>query len=67
MMMGPNIEQTNKLAEASKFPVIASGGVSRLEDLEKLSLLKNIYGAICGKALYEGSISLDEILERFKS
>ena len=67
MMMGPNIEETKKLAEASKFPVIASGGVSRLEDLEKLSLLKNIYGAICGKALYEGSISLDEILERFNS
>ena len=67
MMMGPNIEETKKLAEVSRFPVIASGGISRLEDLEKLSLIKNIYGAICGKALYEGSINLKEILERFNS
>ena len=50
MMMGPNIEETKKLAEVSRFPVIASGGISRLEDLEKLSLIKNIYGAICGKS-----------------
>ena len=67
MLMGPNIEETKKLAEVSNFPVIASGGISRLEDLEKLSLLRNIYGAICGKALYEGSINFEEILARFSS
>tara|TARA_B100000886_G_scaffold335433_1_gene292500 strand:+ start:1128 stop:1850 length:723 start_codon:yes stop_codon:yes gene_type:complete len=65
MMTGPNFEETKKLAEVSKFPIIASGGISKIEDLEKLSLCENIHGAICGKALYENSLNLKEILERF--
>ena len=65
MMNGPNFEETKKLAEVSKFPIIASGGISKIEDLEKLSQYENIHGAICGKALYENSLNLKEILERF--
>ena len=66
MLLGPNIEETKKLADVSNFPIIASGGVSCLEDLVKLALLENVCGAICGKALYEGSIDFREILERFR-
>ena len=65
MMNGPNFEETKKLADVSKFPIIASGGISKIEDLEKLSQYENIHGAICGKALYENSLNLKEILERF--
>ena len=63
MMNGPNFEETKKLADVSKFPIIASGGISKIEDLEKLSLYENIHGAICGKALYENSLNLKEILK----
>ncbi|MGC9121275.1 MAG: 1-(5-phosphoribosyl)-5-[(5-phosphoribosylamino)methylideneamino]imidazole-4-carboxamide isomerase [Sulfurihydrogenibium sp.] len=62
-MVGPNIEGTKKLAENLKHYVIASGGVSCLEDIKKLYDLKDygVYGVVVGKAIYEGKIDLGSI------
>ncbi len=54
---GPNTKAIAALAEAVRTPVIASGGVGRLEDIERLALLP-IAGCIVGRALYEGRFSL---------
>ena len=62
MMQGPNIEATRALAEAISIPVIASGGVSSLKDIENLMAIEasGIAGAITGKAVYTGAINLAE-------
>jgi phosphoribosylformimino-5-aminoimidazole carboxamide ribotide isomerase len=57
-MQGPNIEATEALARAVSIPVIASGGVSRMEDLIALRDTGVIAGAISGRALYDGAIDL---------
>ena len=57
-MQGPNIEATEALARAVSIPVIASGGVSRMEDLIALRDTGIIAGAISGRALYDGAIDL---------
>ena len=62
MMQGPNFEELRTVDEASSIDVIASGGVSTKEDIEKLRQM-NLYGAIIGKALYEGALSLEKLLE----
>ncbi|QKE72947.1 1-(5-phosphoribosyl)-5-[(5-phosphoribosylamino)methylideneamino]imidazole-4-carboxamide isomerase [Arthrobacter citreus] len=62
MLSGPNIEAYKRLAEETNLNIIASGGVSTLNDLETLSQL-NIYGAISGKALYEGKFTVEEALK----
>jgi phosphoribosylformimino-5-aminoimidazole carboxamide ribotide isomerase len=62
MLEGPNFEGIQTFAAAVSVPVIASGGISSKEDIEKLKEL-GIEGAIVGKALYEGKIKLEEILE----
>lgn len=61
MMQGPNFEELAMVDEASPIDVIASGGVSTEEDIEKLQAM-NLYGAIIGKALYEGNLSLEALL-----
>jgi phosphoribosylformimino-5-aminoimidazole carboxamide ribotide isomerase len=60
MMQGPNIDATRALAEAIAIPVIASGGVSSLRDIENLMALESsgISGAITGKAIYSGAMDL---------
>ena len=60
MLTGPNIESTVLLAQAVSIPVIASGGVSSLEDIEKLLAVEScgIMGVITGRALYTGDIDL---------
>lgn len=60
MMQGVNAEATGELANAVDIPVIASGGVSSLDDIELLGKLegRGVAGAIVGRALYEGSIDL---------
>lgn len=62
MMQGASVDSTVKLAEAINIPVIASGGVSTLEDIEALCKVQGsgIEGAIIGRALYEGTIDLAE-------
>jgi phosphoribosylformimino-5-aminoimidazole carboxamide ribotide isomerase len=57
MMAGPNLEQLKSVAAATRIPVIASGGVSSLEDVKRLIAL-NLFGCIIGRALYEGAIDL---------
>lgn len=62
MLTGPNIEAYQTLTAKTSLQVIASGGVSSLEDLQALKKL-NLYGAITGKALYEGKFRLEEALQ----
>lgn len=61
-MKGPNIAATAALAQAVEIPVIASGGVSSLEDLTALRDTGVIAGAISGRALYDGAIDLGAAL-----
>lgn len=57
MLSGPNIVALKEVAELSPFPVIASGGITRVEDLRAVrSLGPRIEGAIVGKALYDGKL-----------
>ncbi|WP_341234216.1 1-(5-phosphoribosyl)-5-[(5-phosphoribosylamino)methylideneamino]imidazole-4-carboxamide isomerase [uncultured Sulfitobacter sp.] len=62
-MGGPNIDATADLARAVNIPVIASGGVSSLDDLKALKATNVISGAISGRALYDGAINLQEALK----
>jgi phosphoribosylformimino-5-aminoimidazole carboxamide ribotide isomerase len=59
-MQGVNVAATKALADAVSTPVIASGGVSSLDDLTALRDAGGIAGAISGRALYDGSIDLAE-------
>jgi phosphoribosylformimino-5-aminoimidazole carboxamide ribotide isomerase len=65
MQRGPNIEATRNLAEAVSIPVVASGGVSSLKDVEDLLPLQDcgVIGVIIGKALYSGALDLKEALD----
>lgn len=57
MLSGPNIPALREVVEFSSFPVIASGGITRVEDLKAVqSLGPRIEGAIVGKALYDGKL-----------
>ena len=64
METGVNIEATGELAKAAGIPVIASGGVSGIRDIEKLMPLEKqgVVGVIAGKALYTGALSLSEAI-----
>lgn len=61
MMIGPNFNIYEKLSKETSLDIIASGGVTTLEDVKKLNLI-NLYGAIIGKSLYENKIELKEAL-----
>lgn len=65
MMGGPNIEATKALAEAISIPVIASGGVSTLKDIENLMAVESsgVTGVITGKAIYTGAFRLAEAVD----
>ena len=65
-MKGPNIDATAALARAVTIPVIASGGVSSINDLTSLKDTGVISGAISGRALYDGAIDLAEALMMLK-
>jgi len=62
MMQGVNLEATQQLAEAIDIPVIASGGVTNMDDIRGLIEVREsgIMGAIIGRAIYEGTIDLAE-------
>ena len=62
MMQGPNIEATKALAESINIPVIASGGLSTLDDIRRLIAIESsgVTGVITGKAIYSGAIDLRE-------
>ncbi len=66
MMTGPNIDALSRMAGAIHIPLIASGGVSGIEDIRDLLKIKNLWGVITGKALYEGKLDLREAIKAVK-
>lgn len=62
MKEGINLEDTLKMAESSNIPVIASGGVSSIKDIQTIKNQKKIYGVVVGKAIYDGHIKLNELV-----
>ena len=65
MKTSPNYEATIEIAEISNCPVVISGGVSSINDIQKAKELNNkrIEGIIVGKAIYDGDIKLDELVK----
>ena len=66
MMGGVNIEATVRLAQAVRIPIIASGGVHTIKDVEDLCAVQEegIEGVICGRSIYEGTLNLTTAQER---
>lgn len=66
METGVNVEQTRALAKAVSIPVIASGGVAALADIEALLGVRDcsFYGVIVGRALYTGAIALEDAIAK---
>lgn len=62
MLNGPNVELYEAIGQASATPLVASGGVSSLDDLQKLANMANVEGSIVGKALYASRFTLPEAL-----
>jgi len=69
MRTGPNIDATKNLSMNIKIPVIASGGVSEMGDIEKLMAIEKhgVLGVITGRAIYEGTLNLSEAIKLTKS
>ncbi len=67
MMKGPNFTGIEKVLSFGDFSVIASGGISSMQDLKQLALYENkgLEGAIIGKALYSGALDLKTVLKEF--
>jgi phosphoribosylformimino-5-aminoimidazole carboxamide ribotide isomerase len=63
MSSGPNITATAALAMRSPFPVIASGGVGTAAHLTALAALPNVESAVVGRALYDGSLTLERAID----
>lgn len=68
MSTGPNVKATKDLAKAINVPVIASGGISGMDDVKKILPLSKygVMGMITGRALYEGTLDLAEAVELLK-
>ena len=62
METGPNLWSTESVARAAGIPVIASGGVSGLDDIRQLATIHGITGVIVGRALYTGAVDLRQAL-----
>ena len=62
-LTGVNVEATVALAQETGLQVIASGGVSSVEDIRRLAASGAVAGAVIGMALYEGRITLQDALE----
>ncbi len=63
MMSGPNFERTKELANSVDINVVASGGVCTAADIKKLVELGSIAAAIVGRAIYEGTITVEQAIE----
>lgn len=61
-LSGPNLEQLDEINNAVSCDIIASGGVTDIDDIKALKSL-GLYGAICGKSIYSGSLDLKQALE----
>jgi phosphoribosylformimino-5-aminoimidazole carboxamide ribotide isomerase len=66
MLSGPNIEAMQQMKQATQFPVIASGGVSVVNDVTQLATA-GLDGVIIGRALYDGVVTLPDALEAAKT
>jgi phosphoribosylanthranilate isomerase len=62
-LTGPNLELLASVTAATTKPVVASGGVSSIEDLVAIAGVPGVEGAIVGKALYAGAFTLPQALE----
>jgi phosphoribosylformimino-5-aminoimidazole carboxamide ribotide isomerase len=63
MMAGPNLLSLKLIVDASPVPIIASGGISNLDDITAIKALgPKVEGVILGKALYEGKIDLKQAI-----
>ncbi|UCH80890.1 MAG: 1-(5-phosphoribosyl)-5-[(5-phosphoribosylamino)methylideneamino]imidazole-4-carboxamide isomerase [Nitrospiraceae bacterium] len=66
MLTGPNLDAMAAMVESVEIPVIASGGVSKLDDIKNLMHINKLWGVITGKALYSGSMKLEEAIDLTK-
>jgi phosphoribosylformimino-5-aminoimidazole carboxamide ribotide isomerase len=62
MLQGPNFAETERVLHAIHCQLIASGGVSSADDVRRLGRMPGLYGCIIGKALYDGKLTLAEVL-----
>jgi len=62
MLTGPNIDATREMVRRVSIPVVASGGVSSMEDIRALRKIHGLMGVITGKAVYEGRIDLKKAI-----
>ncbi|HHW04098.1 MAG TPA: 1-(5-phosphoribosyl)-5-[(5-phosphoribosylamino)methylideneamino]imidazole-4-carboxamide isomerase [Thermoanaerobacterales bacterium] len=69
MMSGPDMKGLEKILHFKHFSVIASGGISSMDDIKRLSFyeMQGLEGVIIGKALYSGNLHLDELIKRFSA
>ena len=67
MMAGPNFPETEKMLNSIGCQLIASGGVSSVADVKRLSEMPGLYGCIIGKALYDGAMQLPELVALLSS
>lgn len=63
MLTGPNLPALEDMVKTVNIPVIASGGIANIEDIRNLLKIKNLCGAITGKAIYTGSLDLKEAIQ----
>ncbi len=66
MLTGPNIDAMAEMVRSVNIPVIASGGVSSLNDIKNLMRIENLRGVITGKALYSGAMDLKDAIKLTK-
>jgi phosphoribosylformimino-5-aminoimidazole carboxamide ribonucleotide (ProFAR) isomerase len=57
-MTGPDVDGLRRLADETGAPLIASGGVSSLDDIRALAVVPGLAGVIAGKAIYEGRLDV---------
>ncbi len=62
MLSGPNLGQLTRIQRAVKCDIVASGGVTNLSDIAALRDC-GLYGAICGRSIYKGTLSLREAIQ----
>ncbi len=67
MLTGPNFEATERMARSVDLPVIASGGISSIDDIRRLLKIEGLWGAITGKAIYTGRLDVAEAVRLAKT
>jgi phosphoribosylformimino-5-aminoimidazole carboxamide ribotide isomerase len=67
MLTGPNIEAVRDMVNHVTIPVIASGGISSMDDVKDLAQIKKLWGMITGKAIYSGTLKLKEAIQYLDS